>query len=68
MVVMMDIFDNEIEHGEPQLETVTILKTEYDIMIDEIHWLRCLEVAGVDNWSGFDRAIDILEESRGEDD
>jgi len=43
------------------METVTIPKAEYDNLIEDRKWLRCLEAAGVDNWEGFDIAIDIQE-------
>ena len=40
-------------------EMVTITKTEYDNLKEDRGWLRCLEAAGIDNWEGYDQAIDI---------
>ena len=40
-------------------ETVTITKAEYDSLLEDRDWLQCLEAAGVDNWQGFEVAIDI---------
>ena len=40
-------------------EMVTITKTEYDNLKEDLSWLQCLEIAGVDNWEGYDQAIDI---------
>lgn len=41
-------------------ETVTITKKEYDDLKDKAQWLRCLQRAGVDNWDGFDDALERL--------
>jgi len=43
-------------------ETITITKAEYDNLKEDRDWLRCLEAAGVDNWEGYDQAIDIREQ------
>lgn len=49
-------------------ETITITKKEYDELIKDRFWLRCLEGAGVDNWEGHDIAVDrFLEEYPEED-
>lgn len=40
-------------------ETVTITKKEYERLLEDSDWLSCLEQAGVDNWDGWDYAIDI---------
>ncbi len=39
--------------------TVTLTYDEYDDMQQQLHWLACLEGAGVDNWSGYDYAIEL---------
>ena len=39
--------------------TVTLDEGEYNDMIDQLHWLGCLKDAGVDNWSGYDYAIEL---------
>lgn len=40
-------------------ETVTITKFEYDRLVRRDNWLACLEAAGVDNWQGWDDAIEF---------
>lgn len=42
--------------------TVTLIKEEYDHMMRELAFLRALRRAGVDNWEGYDIAIDYLNE------
>ena len=48
--------------------TVTIPKTVYDDLKRDAFWLRCLEGAGVDNWEGYDFAIEFFRERYPEDD
>ena len=38
---------------------ITITRDFYDYLIDRNKWLLCLEQAGVDNWEGYNFAIDI---------
>jgi hypothetical protein len=40
---------------------ITITKEEYDTLKEDALFLRALERAGVDNWEGYDDALDILE-------
>ena len=40
-------------------DTVTITKKEYDYLINRSKWLSAFYDAGVYNWSGFDRAINL---------
>jgi hypothetical protein len=48
---------------QPQIvEMVTIPKSEYELLLARVEWLDCLEAAGVDNWSGFDDAREIMRE------
>lgn len=47
-------------------ETVTISKKEYDSLLDDALWRTCVENAGVDNWSGYEYAMEEYHE--GEDD
>lgn len=47
-------------------ETVTISKEEYDSLLEDQHMLQCLQAAGVDNWDGYDLAIEMMDEE-GED-
>lgn len=43
-------------------ETVTITKEEYDDLLETKCWADALEAAGVDNWEGYDYAMEILDE------
>ena len=44
-------------------EMVTITKAEYDQLCNDSAWLSYLEAAGVDNWDGFDEAINMRNEA-----
>ncbi len=41
-------------------ETVVITKSEYESLLEDSKWLRCIENAGVDNWDGFDYARELF--------
>ena len=43
-------------------DTVTISRFEYEKLTKDSEWLECLEAAGVDNWSGYDYAVDLYNE------
>lgn len=45
-------------------ETVTITKEEYEDFLDDQKFLRALADAGVDNWTGYDLAVELLESWR----
>jgi hypothetical protein len=45
-----------------EVDLITITKAEYDSLVEDANWLRCLESAGVDNWTGYDHAQEILAE------
>lgn len=45
-------------------EMITITKKEYDDLIDSEWELTCLQSAGVDNWSGYDDAMEMYNESK----
>ena len=47
-----------------QNRMVTISKLEYDQLLENSEFLECLEAAGVDNWSGYDYASEMMEEQR----
>lgn len=47
-------------------DTITITKKEYDALIKDIAWLRCLEEAGVDNWGGIEYAQEAWHNSHPE--
>jgi len=46
------------------VETVTIPKGEYYRLLEDKDYLACLETCGVDNWQGFDDAIDMFSKIR----
>lgn len=44
------------------MSEVTISKEKYDDLIKRSNKLEALEQAGVDNWSGYGEAMDLLQE------
>ena len=42
-------------------EEVTISRDEYDELIQALELLNCLEACGVDNWSGYSDACEMME-------
>lgn len=44
-------------------EMITITRKEYESLKDAQDLLECLKGAGVDNWCGYDDAIEMYEES-----
>ena len=51
--------------GTKRIDVVTITLDEYDGMKEDCHILECLRNAGVDNWEGFDIAMEEYDEGRG---
>jgi hypothetical protein len=43
-------------------EMVTITKAEYESLLEGSELLSCLKACGVDNWSGWDDAIEMFNE------
>ena len=43
-------------------ETITISKKEYEELLEDQKLLQCLQGAGVDNWSVYDDAMEMMEE------
>lgn len=43
-------------------ETVTISKKEYESLLEDQWFLQCLQRAGVDNWNGYDYAVELSQE------
>lgn len=43
-------------------ETVTISKKEYESLLEDSEKLSALEAAGVDNWQGYDDAMEMMKE------
>jgi len=37
-----------------------ISRADYDRAERDLQWLACLDMAGVDNWCGYDEAIRIM--------
>jgi len=48
--------------------TITILKTIYDQLVDRDFKLSCLESGGVDNWEGYDWAMENYWSQQGDED
>ena len=46
---------------------VSITLDEYSQLLDRDQELAALEAAGVDNWEGYEEAMNILKEWNGED-
>lgn len=42
---------------------ITITKEEYDRLVEAENFLDCLRGAGVDNWDGYDHAVEMFNES-----
>ena len=47
-------------------EMVTITRKEYESLLKDSEVLGALEGAGVDNWQGYDYAMELLETTEGE--
>jgi hypothetical protein len=43
-------------------KTVTIPQSEYDDLLKDQELLQALQRAGVDNWEGYEMALEILRE------
>lgn len=48
-------------------EMIQISKKEYESLLEDRDWLSCLEAAGVDNWSGYDYAIELRQAAENEE-
>jgi hypothetical protein len=44
-------------------ETITITRKEYESLVADSDFLEALQSAGVDNWSGYDYALEIMQGS-----
>lgn len=42
------------------MKTITIAEEEYNRLVEDSEFLEALRDAGVDNWSGFDVAVETL--------
>lgn len=43
-------------------KTVTITESEYDRLFEDSQMLEALDACGVDNWEGYERAQEMVEE------
>lgn len=43
-------------------ETIVIEESRYNELLEIERFMRALEAAGVDNWEGYDFAVDLMEE------
>jgi len=59
-----EVFKYYIDLYKKAEEKIKILEEENEEMQEDVNWLRCLESAGVDNWEGYDMAIDIQNEQK----
>lgn len=48
-------------------ETITVPKSQYEELVDDSNFLTCLRGAGVDNWDGYDFAIEEFQSMKGEE-
>jgi hypothetical protein len=55
-----------IKEGEMDKENITITKDEYRRLLNAEDKLSCLESCGVDNWSGYDDAMEMMRSGRTE--
>lgn len=44
------------------MSTVSIPQEDYDEILERLMWLDALEAAGVDNWEGYEVALEIFQE------
>jgi hypothetical protein len=40
-------------------DMISITICEYNSLLEDSKWLNCLQQAGVDNWDGYEDAIDL---------
>lgn len=43
-------------------EMITITKEEYEMLLEKVEFLGCLEACGVDNWCGYSDAWNMMNE------
>jgi len=44
------------------VDIITISLKEYESLLDSQRWVDALENAGVDNWEGYDFAVELYKE------
>ena len=56
-----------INHYKDGLEIIVITNKEYENLLERDNMLSALEGAGVDNWCGYDDAMDFVDQWKKED-
>ena len=56
-----------IKVDDTLIDTVTIPKHVYEELLDASSFLDALRNAGVDNWYGYDLAVEIYQQERDDD-
>lgn len=61
---LVKLFNAMYEEGMKELgdETITITKEEYEHLVENDKFMDALEIAGVEDWHGYDYALDIFSE------
>ena len=62
LVAMQDRIDQLESKGD---DRVSLSKDLYESLMEDQHWLSCLENAGVDNWDGISFAEELMQEEGG---
>lgn len=52
--------ENELKENGGE-KTITITKNKYGVMVKDLKRLYALEAAGVDNWEGYDEAMEAMQ-------
>jgi len=52
---------------EELINYIKKLETQNQQNLKDLQWLSALEIAGVNNWEGYDNAVDIFDTEYGED-
>lgn len=50
------------------VEMITITQEEYDELLDDQLFLEALRIVGVDNWDGYDEAVNTYQDMLKSDD
>ena len=53
---------DRVPENQQFAEMVCISKEKWASIQKELAWLRCLRIAGVDNWEGYSYAFDVMDE------
>lgn len=58
--LVRSILESDSKHKRHDSEKTIISEYEYESLQEDSEKLNALEIAGVDNWEGYDYAMDIL--------